>query len=457
MSKLGIVITILLALLLGGGIYVFLETHEKKEKTIHTGLFGEARKNPLYAGRVFLKRMGIPTETKTSVQGFTGYPSSDTVMVINSKRTTVSAYQTQQLINWVQKGGHVIALATNKWRFHRSDKSADADEKLNDFQSTTIDSKLTDNFYSPDPLQNYMGISTGKKAEYDDLSEAEQTQLDKIEEQDDSGDEDENGGESTENLFKIKLSDSSKELAIINSWFHPILVAEEYRDQTEIIKLRSSNFIVRQKIGSGLVTLVSSLDFIENKQLEKADHAEIFWHLIHGINKPIDQPSKVWLIHSDKMPPLWDLIWRNAWMFILSILFLFIAWLLLATRRFGPAIPKLSKDRRSLTEHISSSGSFYWKHNHKKELLESTRDAVNQKLVLSHPNWNHLNEEQQLSLLVQDFKLSKNSELSKNLELNPKEIHRALYAPSIEQADEFTNTIRILETIRQAKANKSAK
>ena len=52
MSKLGIAITILIALLLGGGIYIFLETYEKKEKTIHTGLFGEARKNPLYAGRV---------------------------------------------------------------------------------------------------------------------------------------------------------------------------------------------------------------------------------------------------------------------------------------------------------------------------------------------------------------------------------------------------------------------
>ena len=396
--------------------------------------------------------MGIPTETKTSVQGFTGYPSSDTVIVINSKRTTLSAYQTQQLINWVQKGGHVIALATNKWRFHRSEQSSVSDEKLNDFQSTTIDTKLTDNLYSSDPLQNYMGISTGEKIEYDDLTKVEQTQLDEIEERDDSGDSDvdENGVESTDHLFKIKLSDSSKELAINNSWFRPILVAEEYRDQTEIITLRSSNFIVRQKIGSGLVTLVSSLDFIENRQLEKADHAEIFWHLIHGINKPIDQPSQAWLIHSDKMPPLWDLIWRNAWMFILSIVFIFIAWLLVATRRFGPAIPKLSGDRRSLTEHISSSGTFYWKHNHKKELLESTRDAVHQKLVLSHPNWNHLNEEQQVILLVKDFKLSKNSELSKNLDLNPKDIHRALYEPSIEKADEFTNTIRILETIRMA-------
>ncbi len=447
MSKtLGIIITVLITLLFAGGIYVFLETHEKKEKTIHTGLFGEARKNPLYAGRVFLKRMGIPTETKTSIQGFTGYPSSDTVIVINSKRTTLSILQTQQLINWVKNGGHVIALATNKWKFHRSDKSTDSEEVLNGYQSINIDTRLTDNMYSTDPLQNYMGISTGKKIEYEDLNVAEKKQIDEIEELQKESEED-----SSDNLFKIQLSDAPRKFAINNSWYHPILVDPYYRNKTEIIKLRSSNFIVRQKIGSGLITLVSSLDFIENKQLEKADHAEIFWHLIHGINKPIDEPSKVWLIHSDKVPPLWDLIWRNAWMFIISLLFLFIAWLLLATRRFGPAIPKLSEDRRSLTEHISSSGSFYWKHNQKQQLLESTRSAVTQKLIRLHPNWNHLNEEQQVVLVVKDIELVKDLELGKNLELNPKDIHRALYAPSIEQADEFTNTIRILESIRRAK------
>ncbi len=183
--------------------------------------------------------MGIPTETKTSIQGFTGYPGTDTVIVINSKRTTLSAFQTQQLINWVQKGGHVITLATNKWRFNRSDKSADSDKRLNDFQSMTIDSKLTDNMYSPDPLQNYMGISTGKKTQYDDLSIAEKKQLDKIEENDDK--------DSPENLFKIKFSDSPRKLAIYNSWFHPIIVDPYYKGKTEIIQLGSSNFIARQK------------------------------------------------------------------------------------------------------------------------------------------------------------------------------------------------------------------
>lgn len=449
MSKaLGITIAALFALLLAGGIYAFLETHEKKQKTINTGLFGEARKNPLYASRVFLKRMGIPTETKTSIQGFNGYPNSNTVIVINSKRTTLSITQTQALIDWVKRGGHVIALATNNWKFHRSNQRSSensyAVDSFNNFQSSTIDSRLIDHKYSPDPLQNYMGISTAKKIQYSDLSSDEKKQLNIIEEKDPEDD-------STDDLFKIKLSDTPKQLAIHNNWFHPLIIAQTYKDRTEIIQLRSSNFIARQKVGSGIITLVSSLDFIENKQLEKADHAEVFWHLIHGIGKPIEQPAQVWLIHNDKIPSLWELIWRNAWMLLSSLLILFMAWLLLTTRRFGPAIPKLSEDRRSLTEHINSSGTFYWKHDQKQQLLDSCRNAINQKLNLSHPNWNHLNQEQQVALLLTKLHIEKPINHEKSSRINPQDIHHALFTPSIEQADDFTNTIRLLERIRTAK------
>ncbi|KAG1694874.1 hypothetical protein GQR58_006816 [Nymphon striatum] len=274
------------------------ETHEKKERTIHTGLFGEARTNPLYAGRVFLKRMGIPTETKTSVQGFTGYPSTDTVIVINSKRTTLSALQTQALVNWVKKGGHVIALATNKWRYHRAESQSDDDGKLSGYKSSILDERFTNNKY------------------------------------------------------------------------------------------------------------------------KKADHAEIFWYLIHGINKTIDQPAKshgYYSLHADS----------------------------------DPLFQNYPKTVRSLTEHIKSSGVFYWKHNQKQQLLESTRQTVKQQLGRAHPNWNHLDEKQQVDLLFKDL------EKNKSLRLNQEQIHHALFEDNIEQADDFTNTIRTLEAIRLNKVTEN--
>ena len=324
----GITILLLLSLLIGGGIYVFLETHERKQKTIHTGLFGEVRNNPLYASRLFLKRMGIPTETKNSIQGLVGFPSTDTVLLINSKRTTISPQRTKELIRWVKSGGHVIALATHNWSYQRSYKDKEKTNKKK--RSNNING-------SPDPLQRLLGVRTGNKILYDDIDESEQLLVDNIEEEGDDY--------VTDTLFKIRLDGVSKDLAIANSWYHPISVKKQYRKKTEIIKLRSSNFMIRQKAGNGLITLISSMDFIENKEIEKADHAEILWHLIHGLQKSLNRPVAVWLIHNDKMPPLWDILWRNAWMFILSLLFLFIAWLLNSTRRFGPLIPKQEGDR----------------------------------------------------------------------------------------------------------------
>ncbi|KAG1694872.1 hypothetical protein GQR58_006816 [Nymphon striatum] len=176
--------------------------------------------------------MGIPTETKTSVQGFTGYPSTDTVIVINSKRTTLSALQTQALVNWVKKGGH------------------------------------SHGYYS---------------------------------------------------------------------------------------------------------------------------------------------------LHADS----------------------------------DPLFQNYPKTVRSLTEHIKSSGVFYWKHNQKQQLLESTRQTVKQQLGRAHPNWNHLDEKQQVDLLFKDL------EKNKSLRLNQEQIHHALFEDNIEQADDFTNTIRTLEAIRLNKVTEN--
>lgn len=425
MSKsVGIAILLLVSLLIGGSVYAFLQTHERKDKVIHTGLLGEARNNPLYASRLFLKRMGIPTKTQNSIQGLVGFPDIDTVIIIDSKRSSLSPRRTRELIEWVKSGGHVIALATHNWSYRHTnpEENLEQDEYDQEHNSAT----------SPDPLQSFLGVRTGSKITYNDLAMSEQLLVDKIEEQGDDY--------KIETLFNIRLKGVDKNLAIANIWYNPILIDESNPDskQIEIIKLRSSNFMIRHKVGEGMVTLVSSLNFIDNRQIEKANHAEILWYLIHGLHTPLNQPAAVWLIHNDKMPSLWDMLWRNAWMLILSLLFLLIAWLLTSTRRFGPLIYKEEEDRRSLNEHISSSGNFYWNSKNKKKLLDSSRIALNQKLSKTHPGWNHLSKEQKVTLINQKSKLS------------PEVIHRILFAPAVDQADEFTQLIRQIENIRHS-------
>ncbi len=407
-----LIIGILISLIIGYGIYDFYQTHEYKEKTIHTGFKGEARTNPFYASRLFLKRMGIPTETINSIQGLGELPDINTVLLISTQRTTLSPERTEKLVDWVRSGGHLIAQATRNWKYNG--KADDED--------------IEDSDVSPDPLQRFMGVHTGSRTAFDEILSESQSEL--IDELLDST-------ITSKKTDSIKLNNADKKLHIKLFRFPRILVDDDVKERTEEIKIGADNFIVRQKVGRGMITLVSDFQFIRNKKIEAADHAEILWYLTHGLQTPINQPARIWLVHNDKMPSLLSLLWKNAWAFILSLLLLFLAWLMMSTRRFGPMIPKPEENRRSLKEHITSSGNFYWKNNKQHKLIESSRQALLQRLAQVHPGWAQRSQEEQIHLLVEQ------------LSMTPEAVQRLLFANDVENANEFTQLIRQLEKIRR--------
>lgn len=439
------IIVLLVGLVIGYSVYAFFKTHEKKEITVHTGLLSEARRNPLYASRLFLKRMGIPAESKHSVKNIAGqFPDTDTVMLIVTKRSSFSEDNTEELLDWVRSGGHLIARSVEDWKYagQKNDESTE----------------------SRDPLQQALGVSTGTSVsfKYDKADASADDENQKTEATSDNEDEDEASDadssdnsidyeddstlEKIANFFStsandraehtIQLKGVDKSLKIQTNGFKTLLVDDEHAANTEEIKIDYQTFMIRQKVGSGMVTLISDIRFIKNYHLEKSDHAEIFWHLIHGKHPDLYQPKDVWLIHSSKLPNLFDLLLNYAWTFLLSLLFLFIAWLMFATRRFGPLIPKQEENRRSLKEHITSSGNFYWKNNDKQKLIESSRDALLVRIAQVHPGWNQRNKAEKISLLA------------KQVSMTPKAIEHLLYAQNIEKADDFTTLIRHIERVR---------
>lgn len=413
-----ILVAFVMLAFVGYGVYQFFETHEYKAVTTHTGFKAEARRNPLYASRLFLKRMGIATKTKNSIQGLNGFPSTDTVLLIDTNRSTLSSQRTLDLIDWVKSGGHVIAKTTRDWKYSGSDKV----DKIKKSKKT-----------SPDPLQRYLGVRTDPKASFLDPEEKAKELIDEF-----------LGGnvekENKKDLKSITLKGVDNKLSINLNSFRSIRLENRRKSITEEIDIDYSTFMIRQKVGNGLVTLIADMSFIENKRIEKADHAEILWHLIHGLHKPLSQPKAVWLIHNDEMPSLWDILWEKAWAFILSLVLLLGAWLLLSTHRFGPMIPKQAVNRRSLNEHISSSGNFYWKYNNKQKLINSSRKALLQRLARIHPGWEQRTKEEQVNLL------------SEQIAIKPKIIHQILFSDientHFEQADIFTKLIQDIEMIR---------
>jgi len=419
-----ILIVLVLSIIVGLGVYNFFQTHEYKEVTTHTGFKGEARKNPLYAARLFLKRMGIKTETKESVQGLDGFPNTNTVLLIDTNRSTLSNKRTLEMMDWVKSGGHIIAKTTKDWKYSGS-------EKINKINKSRK--------YSPDPLQRYLGVRTGPRSIEIDPEDEVETMVDELLGTEISPTE----GEKTDSFSdneKITLKGTGKKLALNIKRFRTILLDNSFENKTEKIALNDNTFMIRQKVGNGLVTLIADMSIFENRAIEKADHAEILWYLIHGLHKPISQPEAIWLINNDEMPSLWNILWNKAWVFILSLLLLFTAWLLHSIHRFGPMIPKQSEDRRSLKEHISSSGNFYWKQEKRAKLIESSRKALLNHLSRIHPGWEQRSKEEQIALLAEQA------------EMTPEAIQKLLYSdannPSFKQAETFIQLIKDLESLR---------
>ncbi|MEE9325787.1 MAG: DUF4350 domain-containing protein [Cocleimonas sp.] len=442
-KKTGLLITLLLGLIVAYTAYSFYSSHEYKEVTERSGLLSEARRNPLYASRLFLKRMGIPAVSKNTVQDMGGFPDTDTVMVIVSSRSSFSENHTDELLDWVEEGGHLIARSVEDWNYARKEKSDD----INNDDNKRYSGKK--NKGARDPLQRLLGISTEKAItfEYNPDKDSDEVTEDEDSEGDNSGYDESIFGKILTFLSTsaddrashiITLDGVNKPLEVQTNGFKPLKVNRAHQDQSELVKIKNDTFMVRQKVGEGMVTLVTDFRFIKNYHLEKSDHAELFWHLVHGQNQSLDKPSKVWLIHNDEMPSLWALLWRHAWTLILTLGLMFLTWMLMVSRRFGPLIPKQEDDRRSLKEHISSSGHYYWKHHKKQKLIDSARHALMQRLTQVHPGWAQRGKDEQIQLLATQAKLT------------PKAVEKLLYAQDIEQADEFTSLVRQLENIRKS-------
>ena len=422
-----LLLVLLVSLIIGASVYNFYKTHEYKEVEIHKGLLNEARNNPYYASRLFLKRMGIPTIKKENLQTSREFPSSDTVMIITSKRTGLSTARTEELLEWVESGGHLIARSTSDWHYGGDEET---EEEINELLSEKD---------SRDPLQRLLGIHSGERIylNEDEDEDEEETKTD--------------AEEIVTELLETKVEKRPEYEISIKGVNTPLKIQMDYYEnlviddtdqtsshKTELIKLKTGNFIIRQKVGDGLVTLISDMDFFKNYEIEKSDHAQIFWHLVHGYQTNIQQPKNVWLIHDDDMASLWNLLWKNAWPLILSLGLFLALWMLQASRRFGPVIPKQQEDRRSLNEHITSSGNYYWKNNKKHRLIESARQSLIQRLSRVHPGWANYSEKEQIKLL------------SDQLNMPSEGVHKLLYDNNFEQADDFTWLVQQLEKIRKS-------
>lgn len=290
----------------------FNATYEYRDVDEYVGFRGEARSNHLFAARLFLRRMGIPAERKDSLDEL---PPTDGVLLLDTQRYTLSAQKLEEILAWVNNGGHLITRARTT-----------GDETL--YGDSNDDVAQHDD---RDPLQQALGIRLGEHV----LTDEDTTPL------------------------AAQLPNMNRPLTVDPEFFDALEVAGD----AYLLNYQGAAWLLEKPLGNGLVTFASHLGFIDNVALDNHDHAAFFWYMVHSRHQ---RPTAVWLVHQDDMPPLWQLIWQHAWALVLTLV-MFIPLVILAySPRFGPLIPPPEPSRRRIIEHIHASSLFMWRRYRKQ-------------------------------------------------------------------------------------------
>ncbi|HHL18393.1 MAG TPA: DUF4350 domain-containing protein, partial [Thiothrix sp.] len=210
MSMKKIIMGVLLLAMLGI-VYMARDRFEHVTEEIDIGFKGEARSNSLYASRLFLKAMGIPAE-KVELYALDNLPAVDTVLVINTHRTTLSTTRIDKILKWVEQGGHLLTIAAPRY--------------------------LEEDGYK-DALQHKLGVSIAR-AYY-------LTNADKQNEQEQEQDEEEDNQPST---VKVSLAGLDRTYTVAMNSFYPI---QSKIKQEQRVQVLDRTFLLNRPYGDGLV------------------------------------------------------------------------------------------------------------------------------------------------------------------------------------------------------------
>lgn len=364
----------------------WLNTHfEQHCEAVEIGLQGAAADNPLLAAQRLLTRMGSVVITTSSVIKLKQFLSQDTLILWGTDGL-FDATQTQQLLNWVEAGGHLI-IASNTV-FNGSENSSNP--LLQQLKIYRLEDKLE---YLP---QNPI----------------------------------------------IPATPLTWENEVLQIGFDPHYRLEYTDDPAiEILDDYGTHFLFYY-YGTGMISILSDMQFIHNQAIGQYDHAQFLWSLIH-----FERPARqIWLLRlpnlsgitktaTNNIPSLGQLVWLKWWAVVISASILLLFWLWHIMSRFGPLLPDPPNTRRRLLEHIEASGHFLWRYHQTKFLLRGARQAVLNKLASVHPDWIGLSP----------------SELSQQLaprgKLSAEEIEEALYNTQPQTEVAFTQAIRMLTQI----------
>ena len=351
----------------------FLATHERVSRTVPMPRTGEARTNPLYALKVALEKDDVTVNARRRLQLLPGGADEpavplgphDTVVVYSDPRT-LSEQEIDDLLAWVERGGHLVVRTAPDEVLLGSHAGAPLLEAL---ELTTMDEDSRE-------CEAFQRLPFAAEAADVVVPGAEDKREDEDEREDDDG-----HGEDA--LFcegtRFNLDGANPDY----SWGD----------------LEAGYVFARIAYGDGSVDVLADMDFMNSDGLASGAARD----LAREVLAPGYREGTVHLVYAAELPSLWAVIFRHSWMAWAPILLAFLAWLWLRMQRFGPQLSAPDDERRSLLEHIVASGEHAYRYGYAHLLYDAVREAFLSRLRRRDPQAAALTGEPQLALLQGRF------------------------------------------------------
>ena len=391
------------------------------QEAVKHGPAPEARANPYLAAEHFLRNQGRKVQRADSLQSLAQLPAAGQVLLILGSREQMTPKQTERLLAWTRRGGHLLVVAETLWD---EDKNSSGDLLL-------------------DPL----GIQQYMSDELDEDSESEsEANADTVEDTDEDDKAAETAPSDQPAAAASPKKDTTQEPAPAVDLTQLYLENEDapaYIDFDTDYHLFDSKdlahawansadttHMLQLSQGDGLLTVVTDSWIWQNAHIGDYDHAWLLWYLT--------QDREVTLLYRADHDDLFSLLLRHFPEALLALSLLLAAGLWAAGLRQGPLQPVPERQRRQLQEHLRSSADFLLRHAGQRHLLQALQRDIQRRARLRHPGFDRLGVAEQWQVL------------GRMTRLTPSAISQAMrpIADRRLSASEFTRQVAHLQTLR---------
>ncbi len=341
MSRLrGLLIAVLVLAAVAGASAWWWNKYERVDEWIDLPRTGEARSNPLYALKLALGKDGVKATARRRLElDQHRLAARDTVLVYNDPRT-LSADDTNALLQWVYDGGHLIVRTPPAEGMSRGERI---------------------------PILDALGVVAMAGRVRD--------------------------------CVPLLVEGEDNHVEFCDARRFTVDAADGETPETPHAVWRSDGGYVHARFqrGAGWVDVIADLDFLASDKLRDVPHVALTRQLL----APNYRAGTVHLVYAAQMPSLWWTLARHSWMAWLPLALALMAWLWARTQRFGPILPAPDAERRSLLEHIVASGEHSYRYGYGHLLHRAVRESFLRRLRRIDPQAAALDGEPQVSAIVE--------------------------------------------------------